>query len=61
MTLEEARRQVWDSIAAPSRPVNPERILRYERELAEDYGKYLVESRGMAKKTAEMSKANCVG
>jgi len=60
MNLENARRDVWDKLPAKREPVNPEKIRKYNQEVAEHYSKYLVESRAAAKKTAEMSKVVCV-
>jgi uncharacterized membrane protein len=61
MNLEQARRTLWEKVAAKSEPVDPERTRRYQQQLHEDYTKYMVESRTVAKKTAEMSRRTCVG
>ncbi|MGD9201605.1 MAG: hypothetical protein PVI26_08595 [Chitinispirillia bacterium] len=61
MTLEQARKQVGKNIAAKGRPVDQTKVRKFKKELAEDYSKYLIESRVTAKKTAEMSKIVCVG
>jgi hypothetical protein len=60
VNLEKAREDLWENIAIKSEPVDPQKILRYERELSDNYTKYVIESRVVAKKTAEMSKRICV-
>jgi hypothetical protein len=60
VNLEKAREDLWEKVATKSEPVDPQKILRYERDLSDNYAKYVIESRAVAKKTAEMSKRICV-
>lgn len=60
MNLEKARADLWEKVATKTEPVDPKKIHRYEHDLSKNYAKYVLESRAVAKKTAEMSKRICV-
>lgn len=60
MNLEKARQNACKQITLKCRPVEPAKIQKFTQDMEEDCLKYLVESRFVAKKTAELSRIVCV-